>query len=84
MSERRISEKELILPTLYLAVCNGGRITTSELIKQLTAMMRPSGIDAEILSAEMTPTFHRRYATCAAIIRLWLRDMPYMTTKVMP
>lgn len=60
MSERRISEKELILPTLYLAVCNGGRITTSELIKQLTAMMRPSGIDAEILSGRNDTYFSQK------------------------
>lgn len=52
MSIRRISERELILPSLYLAVYNGGRITTSELIKRLTDIMKPSGMDAEIYGAQ--------------------------------
>ncbi len=60
MSDRRISERELILPSLYLAVCNGGSITTSELIKRLTDIMRPSGIDAEILSGRNDTYFSQK------------------------
>jgi hypothetical protein len=32
---RRITETELLLPSLYLMSLNGGRITTSELIEKL-------------------------------------------------
>ena len=36
MTEKRITEAELVLPTLYLMEQNGGSITTSELIPKLT------------------------------------------------
>lgn len=39
MTEKRITEAELVLPTLYLMEQNGGSITTSELIPKLTELM---------------------------------------------
>ena len=46
----RITEKQLILPALYLMVTKDeGIITTSDLISQLTKIMHPTGQDAEIL-----------------------------------
>ena len=45
----RITETELILPSLYLMHINGGTITTTELIRMLTRLMKPKGIDAEII-----------------------------------
>ena len=49
MTEKRITEAELVLPTLYLMEQNGGSITTSELIPKLTELMKPQGTDAELL-----------------------------------
>lgn len=48
--EKRISEKELIIPSLYLMHINKGRITTSKLIKLLTEILKPTGQDIEILN----------------------------------
>lgn len=47
----RITEKQLVLPALYLMARNNddGFITTSELISKLTDVMQPTGEDAEIL-----------------------------------
>lgn len=46
----RITERELVVPSLYLMNKQlNGRISTSLLINLLTRMMRPTGTDAEIL-----------------------------------
>ncbi len=45
----RITEPELILPSLYLMRLNGGTISTSELINRLEHIMKPTGLDAAIL-----------------------------------
>ncbi len=45
----RISEPQLILPSLYLMLQNNGSITTSQLIEDLTTLMKPTGTDALIL-----------------------------------
>lgn len=51
MNRERITESELILPSLYLmSVSPAGRISTSELIRMLTEIMKPQGIDAMILN----------------------------------
>lgn len=50
MAYSRITESELVLPSLYLMTLNTkGCISTSELIPLLTQMLKPTGIDAEIL-----------------------------------
>ena len=46
----RISERELVLPSLYLMTLNKGKITTTELIQLLTQLMKPRGRDAQIIT----------------------------------
>lgn len=48
--EKRITEQELVLPSLYLMYSLNKHIRTDELIKRLTELMHPTGIDAEILA----------------------------------
>lgn len=50
MDNKRITENELILPSLYLMDSSDGKITTSSLIKQLTNIMNPKGLDTEIFN----------------------------------
>ena len=51
MANSRITESELVLPSLYLMTLNTqGSISTSELIRLLTQILNPKGIDAQILS----------------------------------
>lgn len=56
----RITETELILPSLYLMELNGGTITTSELIQKLRDIMKPSGEDLEILSGRADDKFSQK------------------------
>lgn len=56
----RISESELILPSLYLMELNGGSITTSELIQKLRWIMNPSGEDLEILDGRADDKFSQK------------------------
>jgi len=49
MAVDRITESQLILPSLYIMLQNDGSITTSQLIEELTALMKPTGTDALIL-----------------------------------
>ena len=53
----RISESELILPSLYLMSLNNGSITTSELHEKLRLIMKPSGEDLEILDGRNDDKF---------------------------
>ena len=55
----RISEKALILPTLYLTKKYNG-ITTSDLIKELTKLFNPTGEDAEILAGRNDTKFSQK------------------------
>lgn len=51
MKNTRITESELVLPSLYLMSLNPqGSINTSNLLNLLTQMLKPTGIDAQILS----------------------------------
>lgn len=57
----RITEKQLVLPTLYLlSKSNNGFVTTSDLITKLTEVMKPTGIDAEILSGRSDTYFSQK------------------------
>ena len=50
MEYSRITESELILPSLFLmALTPQGSISTSELIRLLTQILKPKGIDTEML-----------------------------------
>ena len=54
----RISEADLLLPTLrLLAARPNGRMTTSDLIIELEAVLRPQGEDAEILDGRHDTRF---------------------------
>ncbi len=55
----RIEEKELILPTLYI-IDRDGAVSTSDLIKELTAVFNPSGEDAEILKNRRDTKFSQK------------------------
>jgi len=60
MASDRITENELILPTLFLMKVNNGRITTEELIPQLREIMKPSGEDLEILNNRSDDKFSQK------------------------
>ena len=51
MRGERITESELVLPSLYLMSLRPmGSISTTELICGLTQIMNPQGLDAQILN----------------------------------
>ena len=57
----RITESQLVLPALYLmSLSNEGFISTSELIRKLTTVMQPTGLDAEILSGRKDTYFSQK------------------------
>lgn len=56
----RITETELLLPSLYLMSLNDGTITTSELIAKLRDIMKPSGEDLKILSSRRDDKFSQK------------------------
>lgn len=58
-TEERISERELILPTLFLIDLRKG-IATSDLIRELTDLMLPSGEDIEILDGRRDTKFSQK------------------------
>ena len=60
MGKQRISESELILPSLYLMKKNGGNINTSLLIDLLTRLLKPEGRDAEILEGRKDTYFSQK------------------------
>ncbi len=55
----RIEEKSLILPTLYI-IKRDGATSTSDLIKELTAVFNPMGEDAAILSGRNDTKFSQK------------------------
>jgi hypothetical protein len=57
----RVTEIELILPSLFLmSLSSEGRITTSELIKKLRLILKPSGEDLEILAGRSDDKFSQK------------------------
>ena len=56
----RITETELILPSLFLMDAWHKGITTSELIKELTEIFKPTGEDAEILAGRNDSKFSQK------------------------
>ncbi len=58
--KNRITESELVLPSLYLMNMNNGSITTSELIEKLRLIMKPSGEDLEMLSSRNDDKFSQK------------------------
>ena len=61
MSEHIVTESELVLPALWLmAQRPNGRIDTSDLIRGLTNIIQPTGIDAEILAGRNDTYFSQK------------------------
>lgn len=61
MSENRIKESDLILPALYIMTQDPkGSVSTSRLIPVLTTLLRPTGVDAEILSGRKDTYFSQK------------------------
>ena len=61
MRSERITEIELVLPSLYLMSINPtGSISTSELIRLLTQIMNPQGLDAQILNNRSDTYFSQK------------------------
>lgn len=61
MANDRISEQELVLPSLYfMYMKENGRITTSELIDLLTSLFHPVGLDAQILEGRADTRFSQK------------------------
>lgn len=57
----RITESQLVLPALYLmSKSNEGYMSTSDLIADLTKVMRPTGQDAEILAGRKDTYFSQK------------------------
>lgn len=57
----RITEKELVIPSLYLLSKHPkGSLSTSELIPLLTEIFKPSGLDAEILANRRDTYFSQK------------------------
>lgn len=56
----RITETELILPSLYLMSLKGGSITTAELIPKLREIMKPTGQDLDILAGRNDDKFSQK------------------------
>jgi hypothetical protein len=57
---KRITENELVLPSLFLMKINNGHITTEELMPQLRNIMKPSGEDLEILKDRADDKFSQK------------------------
>lgn len=61
MANDRISEQELVLPSLYfMYMKENGKITTSELIDLLTSLFHPEGLDAQILDGRNDTRFSQK------------------------
>lgn len=57
----RITESQLVLPALYLmSKKEGGYIKTSDLITELTNIMHPTGLDADILDGRSDTYFSQK------------------------
>lgn len=61
MPSDRITESELVLPSLYLmSLSPTGSISTTELIRLLTQIMKPQGLDVQILSNRSDTYFSQK------------------------
>ena len=60
MEEQRISESELVLPSLFLMYLSKSKISTSKLIVLLTELMKPEGQDVQILANRKDTYFSQK------------------------
>jgi hypothetical protein len=56
----RVRERDLVIPALRAAANNGGEITMTQLIEELTEEFEPSGVDAEILEGRNDSHFSQK------------------------
>lgn len=60
-SGNRISERELVIPSLELAAARpDGYISTTDLIDELTRLFQPAGVDAQILAGRNDTYFSQK------------------------
>lgn len=72
----RVTESQLILPALYLmAKRKDGYITTTELISQLTDVMHPVGLDAEIIQGRTDTYFSQKVRNLKSHDTLAVKDL---------
>lgn len=60
ISVKRISENELVLPSLYLMTKNNGIADATMLIKELRRILKPTGEDLEILDRRKDDKFSEK------------------------
>ena len=60
MAMKRVTESELVLPALFLMTQNENQIATSKLITSLQELMKPDGVDAEILAGRKDTYFSQK------------------------
>lgn len=61
MAKHIVTESELVLPALWImSKCKDGRISTTALIRELTKIIQPTGIDAEILTGRQDTYFSQK------------------------
>lgn len=61
MPKHLVTESELVLPALWLmSKCKDGRISTTTLIRELTRIIQPTGLDAEILAGRNDTYFSQK------------------------
>lgn len=60
MASKRIGERELVLPSLYLMTQKEGVITTAELNRGLREILKPTGEDAQILAGRNDDKFSQK------------------------
>ena len=70
----RISESELVLPTLHILVTNG-TTTTSELIQSLRSLLSPSGEDLDLLSGRNDDKFSQKVRNLKSHDRLTVQGL---------
>jgi len=77
----RITERELILPALFLISLRNGS-TTSDLINELESLLQPSGEDAEILEGRSDTKFSQKVRNLVS--HRTLAQLGYATYKRIP
>lgn len=60
MNTERITESQLVLPSLFLMAKHDGTISTTKLIKELTTLMKPEGMDAKIINGRNDTYFSQK------------------------
>ena len=81
VNNKRISERELVLPALFLIKLRNG-IKTSELIKELGNLLQPTGEDIKILKRRKDTKFSQKVRNLAS--HKTLDRLGYATYKSLP